>query len=89
MDHPVPATGPLTSLIELFPRIQQAQLVQEAQAGQVAQLRTRTLTILEKWYFAGVDGVNECFAEWDERIFLVDKKLRQREHGHEDVEVAA
>ena len=47
------------------------------------ELRKRTAGVLEKWYLVGVEGVNECFAEWDERTLEVDRWLgrKSREAG--------
>ena len=34
---------------------------------------------MEGWWTVGVLGVNECFAEWDERVFEVERGVRRRE----------
>lgn len=78
MDTPLPDTAVLTALIELFPRIHRAGVVQEVQAERLGQLRSRSVAVLERWYLVGIEGVNECFVEWDERAFLVDKAIHQR-----------
>lgn len=78
MDTPVPEPASSAALIELLPRIQQAEVVQDAQAKRIAELRRRSLAVMERWYLVGVEGANSCFAEWDERTFWVDKQLSRR-----------
>ena len=67
-----------TDLIALIPRINRAEVVQQTQAREIAELRRRSAALLERWYLLGIEGVNECFAEWDERTLEVDKLLSRK-----------
>lgn len=78
MDSPIPNPTVSTDLIALVPRISRAEVVQQAQAQEIADLRKRSAALLERWYLLGVEGVNECFAEWDERTLDVDKILSRK-----------
>ncbi|KAA8897418.1 hypothetical protein FN846DRAFT_963726 [Sphaerosporella brunnea] len=77
-DAPIPDPALSASLVELMPRLQRAQAVQDEYMRKIAELRLRTAKVLEHWFLVGVEGVNECFAEWDERTFEMDKVLSQR-----------
>ncbi|KAF8543195.1 hypothetical protein BDD12DRAFT_874818 [Trichophaea hybrida] len=77
-DTPIPPPGVSAGLVELLPRIQRAEVVQAAQEKKVAELRARTAKVLEGWFLCGVQGVNECFAEWDERTFVCEKVVGRR-----------
>ncbi|KAI5843409.1 hypothetical protein DFP73DRAFT_81051 [Morchella snyderi] len=78
MDTPIPNPSISTDLIALVPRINRVQVVQLAQAQEIADLRKRSAALLEMWYLLGIEGVNECFAEWDERTLAVDKLLSRK-----------
>ena len=75
MDSPIPNPRTSTELIGLIPRINRVELLQEAQRAEAAALRKRTLDVLQRWYLVGIEGVNECFAEWDERTAGLDRAL--------------
>jgi hypothetical protein len=77
-DAPIPDPALSASLVELLPRLQRAQAVQEEQMRKIAELRQRSAKVLEQWFLIGIEGVNECFAEWDERTFEMDKLLSRR-----------
>jgi hypothetical protein len=75
MDSPIPDPAVSADLVMLLPRIHRVEVVQETQAKKIAMLRRRSAALLEQWFLVGIQGVNECFAEWDERTFAVDKVL--------------
>jgi hypothetical protein len=78
-DSPIPPTEALASLIALEPKIARVEQQQEQCAGQVAELRLRTSSLLERWYRLSLLSVNECWAEWEERLLEVEKKVRRHE----------
>ncbi|KAL0637400.1 hypothetical protein Q9L58_003603 [Maublancomyces gigas] len=78
MDTLIPNPSVSADLISLVPRINRAEVVQQAQAKEIADLRRRSAALLERWYLLGIEGVNECFAEWDERALEVDKILSRK-----------
>lgn len=78
-DISVPEVDVSIKLIELQPRIDKLVVMQEVQGREMAELRRRSLKVLERWYEVGVEGVNECFAEWDERVGKCDRVVRRRE----------
>ena len=75
MDSPIPNPRTSTELIALIPRVNKIELLQEAQRAEIAALRKRSLDVLQRWYLVGVEGVNECFAEWDGRTAGLDRAL--------------
>jgi hypothetical protein len=77
-DTPIPDPNVSADLIALVPRINRAEMVQQTQAREIAELRRRSAALLERWYLLGIEGVNECFAEWDERTLEVDKLLSRK-----------
>lgn len=48
-------------------------------------MRRRSLRVLERWYLVGIEGVNECFAEWDERTLEADRVVTRRLRMQEEV----
>lgn len=86
MDSPIPNPRTSTELITLIPRINRIELLQEAQRAEAAVLRKRTLDVLQRWYLVGVEGVNECFAEWDERTVGLDRALWRTEKALQEDE---
>ncbi|KAI5791816.1 hypothetical protein EDC01DRAFT_656011 [Geopyxis carbonaria] len=77
LDTHVPDTTISAGLISLLPRIQKAEVVQHLQAAKIAQLRMRTALILEQWFLIGIEGVNDCLAEWDGLTFTMNKNMTQ------------
>ncbi|CUS07379.1 unnamed protein product [Tuber aestivum] len=77
-DTPIPDPNVSADLIALLPRINRTEIMQQTQAREIAELRRRSAALLERWYLLGVEGVNECFAEWDERTLEVDKLLSRK-----------
>ena len=63
-------------------------LLQDSQSKEIADLRLRTASVLQRWYEVGVLGRGECWTEWDERMMEVEKKIR-REEGSRTREAAA
>ncbi|KAK6335904.1 hypothetical protein TWF730_003278 [Orbilia blumenaviensis] len=78
-DITIPDVDLSIKLIELQPRVDKLAVMQEVQGREMAELRKRSLRVLERWYEVGVEGVNECFAEWDERVGRCDRVVRRRE----------
>jgi len=60
-DTPIPDPVVSVSLVDLLPRLQRAEVVQDVQAKKIAELRSRSANVLEQWFLVGVEGVNECF----------------------------
>lgn len=78
METVIPNPSVSAELISLVPRINRAEVIQQAQARETADLRKRSAALLERWYLLGIESVNECFAEWDERALEVDKILSRK-----------
>ena len=57
------------------------ELLQEAQMREIGELRKRSARVLERWYLVGVEGGNECAAEWEERTGVVERELGRVERG--------
>ncbi|RPB05214.1 hypothetical protein L873DRAFT_1825368 [Choiromyces venosus 120613-1] len=83
-DTPIPDPNVSADLIALMPRVNRAEVVQQTQAREIAELRRRSAALLERWYLLGIEGVNECFAEWDERTLEVDKLLSRKLRAAEE-----
>ena len=82
----MPSAESSASLIALQPRLDQLSLRQDAQAYEVADLRSRSAAVIERWYELGVVGKSECWTEWEGRLVDVEKKTRRKElHRAEDI----
>ena len=53
--------------------------------GEVNGLVRRSVGVLERWY-AVVEGVNACVAEWDDRLRELEIKVSRREKSLRDAE---
>jgi hypothetical protein len=78
-DFTVPDPSSATKLIELQPRIDQARVKQVAQAQQFAELRARSAKAVETWYEGGLLGMDEQWADWEERLRDAEILIRRRE----------
>lgn len=78
-DLPVPSAESSANLIALHPRLARVELLQKSQSQEVAGLRLRTASILQRWYEIGVLAQGECWTEWQERMMEVEKALRREE----------
>ncbi|KAL2043820.1 hypothetical protein N7G274_003340 [Stereocaulon virgatum] len=78
-DLPIPNAESSTSLIALYPRLAKLELLQESQAREMAELRIRTASAIQRWYELGVLGESECWSEWEGRVVIIEKKVRQGE----------
>jgi hypothetical protein len=78
-DLPIPSAELSASLIALHPRLAKAELVQKAQAQEMADLRLRTAAVMQRWYEIGILGQGECWSEWEGRLMEVEKTTRREE----------
>ena len=46
---------------------------------ELADLRHRTASVLQRWYENGVLGQGECWTEWEGRLIEAEKTLRRQE----------
>ncbi|KAF8429163.1 hypothetical protein EV426DRAFT_635432 [Tirmania nivea] len=81
MDSPIPNPNTSIELISLIPRVNKVGLLQEAQMKEISELRKRSARVLERWYLVGLEGGNECAAEWEERTGVVERGLGRVERG--------
>ncbi|KAI9845752.1 MAG: hypothetical protein M1837_004585 [Sclerophora amabilis] len=78
-DMPIPSAEASASLVELLPRIAQLSLTQEKQAKEVAALRQRSASLLERWYDVTILSGGECWTEWDKRMLKVERAVKRAE----------
>ena len=79
-DLHIPTVDASASLIGLHPRLSKIELLQESQAREIGQLRTRTASAIQRWYELGVLGEGECWTEWESRAVNVEKKVKRAEN---------
>ena len=79
---PIPSAESSASLIALYPRIARLELLQDSQAKEMADLRLRSASVMQRWYELGVLGGGDCWAEWEGRVAKVEKRVRQDEVSH-------
>lgn len=79
----LPDNGPLGAMLALQPRLQHAQMVQEAQAAEMAALRQRTTHVLGKWYESSVIEEGEQWVAWEQRLSQIEQHVRRQEHRHD------
>ncbi|CAF9942871.1 MAG: hypothetical protein ALECFALPRED_010170 [Alectoria fallacina] len=78
-DLPIPPAEITASLISLHPRLLKLELLQDEQAREIAELRTKSARAIQRWYELGVLGGSECWTEWEGRVVEVEKTLRREE----------
>ena len=78
-DSPIPSAESSASLIALHPRLAQLELRQEFQRREMAELRLRTASAIQRWYELGVLAENECWSEWEGRLNAVESRVRRGE----------
>lgn len=78
-DLPIPSAASSASLIALHPRLATVEMLQDAQAREMAELRSRSAAAIQRWYELGVLGESECWMEWEGRVIDVEKQVRRRE----------
>lgn len=75
----IPDTAPLVKLIGLEPRIEKVEAKQIEQAREFADLRLRSMRLLENWYKLGVLDMGEKWADWEERLRDCEIMVRRKE----------
>lgn len=75
----IPDPAPASKLQSLQPQIEKAATRQDEQARELAELRLRSAAAIEQWYTAGVMGMGERWAEWEERVRDVEILVRRME----------
>ena len=78
-DLPIPSAETSTSLISLDPRLARVEVLQESQSRELADLRIRTASCVQRWYDLGVLGGGECWTDWEGRMGTVEKTVRREE----------
>lgn len=78
-DLPIPPASASTSLIELQPRLDRLAHIQEQQAAELAELRTRSALVIKRWVEVGIVGGGELWAEWEGRVERVERGVRRAE----------
>lgn len=58
------------------------EVLQESQAKEMAELRSRSASIIQRWYELGVLGGGQSWTEWEGRVANVEKVVRQEEMHH-------
>lgn len=76
-DVPVPETSLSASLISNQPRIAAASATAERQDRELAALRTASAQLVSRWHSLGVVGMGECWAEWENRLTIAERAIRQ------------
>lgn len=87
-DLSIPPADSSTKLMALHPRMAQLELLQESQAKEMAELRSRSATMIQRWYEFGVLGGGECWTEWEGRVANVEKAVRRKEHQAKNIQSA-
>lgn len=78
-DIPIPSAESSACLIALYPRIARLELLQDSHAKEVADLRLRSASVMQRWYEFGVLGGGDCWTEWEGRVANVERRVRQEE----------
>lgn len=88
LDTPIPPPQQSAKLGSLLPRIDKVEGRVHGIEVEVAELRKRSASLLERWYWVSVEEGNERVAEWDERLGecerVVKRALREKEREKEN-----
>lgn len=76
---PLPPAEATASLLSVKSRLARAESVQDTFATDVAELRLRSVLLLQRWTKVGVQAAGHCWANWEERLMDVDKVVRRAE----------
>ena len=63
----------------LHSRLAEVEIIQNSQAQQIAHLRQKTASLIQRWYEIGVLGGGECWVKWEDRITEIEKRVRRKE----------
>jgi hypothetical protein len=77
LDVPIPPAELSAQLIDLVPRIAKLEAIQASQNADIAELRERSATIIQRWYTVDVLGAGDSWAELEGRVEYVEQKVRR------------
>jgi hypothetical protein len=77
LDVPIPPTELSTQLIALQPRIAKAEALQAAQKTDIATLRERSASVIQRWYTVDVLRAGETWAELEGRLEHAEQNVRR------------
>ena len=80
-DLPLPQSETTASLLSIKPRLTRAETAQDLFASDVAELRLRSILLLQRWVKVGVQAAGHCWADWEERLMEIEKIVRRAEHA--------
>ena len=78
-DLAIPSADACASLIELNARLARVGLLQDAQFTEIADIRSRSVALIERWYQICVLSGGECWADWERRVGKVERDVRRLE----------
>ncbi len=58
-----------------------------AQLREVSNLRARSARLVERWIDVGVVGQGEVWADWEERVRVVERSVRRMEVQRQKEEI--
>jgi uncharacterized coiled-coil protein SlyX len=76
-DVPIPPAELSAQLIDLQPRITKVEALQAAQNSDIAELRTRSAAVIQRWYTLDILQAGESWAELESRVEQVEQKVRR------------
>jgi uncharacterized coiled-coil protein SlyX len=74
---PIPPAELSAQLIDLQPRITKVEALQAAQNSDIAELRTRSAAVIQRWYTLDILQAGESWAELESRVEQVEQKVRR------------
>lgn len=77
----IPDARQLAALVSLQPRVANALALQRVHAEQEDELHLRSAKLLTRWYERSVVRQGEQWAEWEERLSNVEKRVRRKENA--------
>ncbi|KAF8846679.1 hypothetical protein BDZ45DRAFT_666701 [Acephala macrosclerotiorum] len=77
LDVPIPSTELSTQLIELRPRIARLEGIQAAQNADLAELRERSATLIQRWYTMDVLRAGDSLADLEGRVRQAEQQVRR------------
>ena len=78
-DIPIPSTNASSALIGLGGQLKRVAVLQAAQSAQIADLRCRSVAVVERWYQLCILSGAKCWAEWEKRVGTVEQDVRRQE----------
>ena len=83
-DTPPPAAQLSSQIISKVPQAGKVELLQESQSREIAILKQRSASVLQRWYSLDILQAGECWADLEGRVEKVEQSVRRAALAKQD-----